>query len=255
MFHLISMFNLKDNRLNYKNQVNVRKIKRKYRVMFDKNIFKFETISNKNIENWLEICNHSENAWHTTFDDFQINEKIKNNHKFNLIIYKDNDPIAIFSSRFYTKDFKVFKLNILNSHFEGLIIHKKCNDEFKLIYEYFNIAIVNEYFKKKLKIDLIIYNQSPINVEKLNNNHLSNIKCFKKEIKPNKLLLYRPNKHYLEKKTYNFRREVKKGLKNLENFKIITDKKLHCMMRFFLTIELIVNIIIFMLWRKITSTS
>ena len=189
-----------------------------------KKIFYYKNLSNQNLSDWLLVAKNCSHSWHTLFDDFQLKYKINNDNLFNLIIYYEDSPIAIFSSKkIVSKKFK-FQLNILKCEYDGLFIHKQYNYLNKDIVNYFSQEVINKIFKYK-NIDRIDYCQTLSEISKNKKLEFKFKSLFFRKLSKN-ILVGKNTKDFLESKNYNVRKEIKRGLENLKSFNIITEKNL-----------------------------
>ncbi|MBI28630.1 MAG: hypothetical protein CFH21_00123 [Alphaproteobacteria bacterium MarineAlpha5_Bin11] len=187
---------------------------------------KFKKLSSENIDDFIKVANNSKHKWHFAVDVVELELRLKNYQHFNLIIYKDDCPVAVFLSRNIKLKRLLVKLNGLLCDYQGLHIDKNFTKYSNEIINFLYNDIFDNYFKKVLKIDRIEYIPPPSLI--FSNSQIDNFNIHKygRDInKTNFILSVKKDDNYLKSRSYNIRYEIKKGLKNLESYEIISDKK------------------------------
>ena len=108
----------------------------------------------------------------------------------------------------------MLSLNYLYCQYEGINIKDDYLTFGEKIYDYFNKIIIKDILVKKYKIDIIKYYKSPNNLSF--NEGINYFKCYKINKIRNDFLIVLNDEKFLESRKYNLRREIKKGIKNLE---------------------------------------
>ena len=187
-------------------------------------MFTFAPYSILNKDDWFYLANELLISNTIALDELHLT----NNSVFNIIIYSEKGlnkkiPIGIFlSSGIYTK-FNGF-LKVINANSGGLYITKKYRDNSWKIKKYFQKELIENYFCKIFKVDVIEFMQSTSCViDGSREEYIAN-PSFRSFSLNNSILYMDLSADPIDKFIANSRYEIKKGLKHIQD-NIILDKR------------------------------
>ena len=187
-------------------------------MLLNQEIYSFEIYSEKLREDWAFIRGNFPMLHVNAYED----NELEANKEANLIIYKKQKgsqfkiPIAIFVSNGILKKYYGI-LRSLNSAFGGLFIVDGSLREIEGIRNFFKTEIIEKYFNKRLKVDLISLTNPPLAIiEKPKNLFQLNF-AYYSYAGNNSILFVDLREDFFQKLKLTVRNEISSGLDYLNN--------------------------------------
>ncbi|MBI5212503.1 MAG: hypothetical protein HY957_03910 [Nitrospirae bacterium] len=188
--------------------------------------YTFKPLNKENIQDYLDVADNCSYSFAHDLEVSLLSKELDGKGDGGRIIIYETErkrPVAVFSGRMDKKKigFTPFAFNVLNAPFGGILIDSGFVKEAALIRNFVLVNVFKEYYRNKLKIDYIslivppkLTIEEPSSIFKVLPFHSSMIDL-------NTILYAKLKDNILDELNSTTRYEIKKGLKNLSELKIL----------------------------------